>query len=212
MPELAPLTTGTMRPWATSSVPHRAISPAQRRLGATRSPPWPAPTPTSQPRVWVMGAERASAEGRPGIGTGGWRSQAIPVASAFSSSCSRSSGVASGPGPPAHTTIRPSAQEACKSGGPASITAPAGNGWVSAPAPVSDEAAEAGEEAAPGETPAAGPLVAPVTAGAEGKPGDSISSPVSRNSTAASRPRSSARSAMTSSRRSPVRAAALRSP
>ncbi len=61
--EPVPRRTGTMRPSATSSVPHRAISPAHRRLGPMRSPANPAPTPTSQPNVWAIGADRASAAG-----------------------------------------------------------------------------------------------------------------------------------------------------
>ncbi len=83
-PVVAARTTGTMWPWATSSVPHRATSPIQRRLGREPRRRLGRPRhPTSQPRVCDRGAERASAAARPGTETAEWRSQPMPEASAF---------------------------------------------------------------------------------------------------------------------------------
>ena len=127
--------TGTMWPWATSSVPHRAASPIQRRLGPTASPPCPVPMPTSQPSVCESGAERASAGDRPGTGTAGWRSQLMPDPSVSPSSRSSSSRAGSRPIPPAHTTTRPSPHEAWRRA--TSVVVPSPPAWlVQAPVAV----------------------------------------------------------------------------
>ena len=111
-----------------------------------------------------MGAERAWAAGRPGIGTDGWRSQAIPVHVSLLEQLPEFSGGgvrARSPRP----TIRPLGPRGLqerRAGVDHRPRFPA-TGWISwQPAPVSDEAAEAREGCTGGNQPAAGPLVAPV--------------------------------------------------
>ena len=109
---------GTMRPWATSSVAQTAISPSQRRLGATPSASCPLPTPTSQPSVWSIGAHRALARLPPGMATSPMACHSMVSAPAPVSRASTSStegGHAAGP--PAHTTTRPDDQEPWSSAG-----------------------------------------------------------------------------------------------
>ena len=199
--------------------PARSPTGRSRRPSAgsapIRSPAWPAPTPTSQPRVWAIGAERASAAAPPGTGTGG---VALPGDAGRVGLLQELLEVL---GSRVHArTARPHHDPALgprglqQSGGPASIDRPgaAAAGSCRSPRSVADQAAEAGEERCAG-----GNAGCRAPGGAGGcrrrrQAGRSISSPVRRSSTADRRPRSSIRSAKTSSRSSPVRAAALSQP
>ncbi len=66
LPELVPRTTGTIRPWATSSVPHRAISPDPAQAGRRPRSPALAGADADQPPQGLGDGSRAGFGGRPG--------------------------------------------------------------------------------------------------------------------------------------------------
>ena len=113
-------TVGTIEPSATRRMAHTATRPSQVTLLPRASSSWPPPTAASQPSASPTG--RASAGAAPPLGrrTGGWLVQPLSSTPCSPSRCSSSSDDAgSVPGPAAHTTSRPAAQEACRRTSPA---------------------------------------------------------------------------------------------
>ena len=110
-----------MEPPATRRTAQTATRPSQvTLLPMVSSSSWPPPTAVSHPRASPMGRASAGAAPLDGRRTGGWLVHPDDSTPACSRRASSSSFVAgSVPGPAAHTTSRPAAQEAWSRTSPA---------------------------------------------------------------------------------------------
>ena len=111
---------GTIDPFATSRMASTATRPSQVTLLPRVASSWPPPTAASHPSASPTGSASAGAAPPLGRRTGGWLVHPLSRTPAAPRRCSSSSDEAgSVPGPAAHTTRRPAAQEAWRRTSPA---------------------------------------------------------------------------------------------